>query len=83
MPGPGFYNLRRVKFDKHAQGNADIGEHMGAREIDSRSQRISRQVRAKIYSGSLDIKKYNPNLKELTKEQKLATEEAAREEKMR
>lgn len=53
------------------------------KEIDSRVQRIGRGVRAKIYSGSLDVKMYNPSLQELKKDQKTAVENAIQGEKLR
>ena len=56
---------------------------MGMKEIDSRSLRIARGVRAKIYSGSLDVKMYNPVLQELKQEQKSAIDKAVMSEKSR
>lgn len=35
-PGPGAYNVRPIYVDKDPQGNLNIGEHMGSREIISK-----------------------------------------------
>jgi hypothetical protein len=37
VPGPGYYNVRSAHFDKAPQGNLNIGEHMGAKEINSKA----------------------------------------------